>query len=139
MKSANTWQHRPSLREETGAWCSTISSSAGSSAPSSSSSMARRGPTRPLPRSGTECRCKRCTVHKHRNLLAHAPERLHEEITADYNDMIYATTPEEIAARRKALIRKWQLKHRAVADSLEEAGERLLPPYQRCRTTSKKG
>ena len=33
---------------------------------------------------------QRCTVHKHRNLLAHAPERLHEEITADYNDMIYA-------------------------------------------------
>ena len=24
---------------------------------------------------------QRCTVHKHRNLLAHAPERLHEEIT----------------------------------------------------------
>ena len=78
---------------------------------------------------------QRCTVHKHRNLLAHAPERLHEEITADYNDMIYATTPEEIAARRKAFIRKWRLKHRAVADSLEEAGDRLftfarLPPSQ---------
>ena len=30
---------------------------------------------------------QRCaTVHKHRNLLAHAPERLHDEITADYND-----------------------------------------------------
>src|SRR5882724_6052428 len=43
---------------------------------------------------------QRCTVHKHRNLLAHAPDRLHEEITADYNDMIYAQTPEEIAARR---------------------------------------
>src|SRR3979411_781709 len=69
---------------------------------------------------------QRCTVHKHRNLLAHAPERLHEEITADYNDMIYATTPEEIAARRKAFIRKWRLKHRAVADSLEEAGDRLF-------------
>src|SRR6516225_9066689 len=27
---------------------------------------------------------QRCTVHKHRNLLAHAPERLHEEVTADY-------------------------------------------------------
>ena len=27
---------------------------------------------------------QRCTVHKHRNLLAHAPERLHDEITADY-------------------------------------------------------
>jgi transposase-like protein len=78
---------------------------------------------------------QRCTVHKHRNLLAHAPERLHEEITADYNDMIYAATCEEIAARRKAFIRKWRLKHRAVADSLEEAGERLfaftrLPPIQ---------
>ena len=39
---------------------------------------------------------QRCTVHKHRNLLAHAPERLHEEITADYTDMIYAATREEI-------------------------------------------
>ena len=78
---------------------------------------------------------QRCTVHKHRNLFAHAPERLHDEITADYNDMIYATTPEEIETRRKAFLRKWRLKHRAVADSLEEAGERLftfarLPPSQ---------
>lgn len=78
---------------------------------------------------------QRCTVHKHRNLLAHAPERLHDEITADYNDMIYAATCEEITARRKAFIRKWRLKHRAVADSLEEAGDRLfsfirLPPSQ---------
>src|SRR6202051_4212490 len=70
---------------------------------------------------------QRCTVHKHRNLFAHAPERLHDEITADYNDMIYATTPEEIEVRRKAFIRKWRLKHRAVADSLEEAGDRLFP------------
>ena len=78
---------------------------------------------------------QRCTVHKHRNLLAHAPERLHEEITADYNDMVYAATREEVEARRKAFIRKWRLKHRAVADSLQEAGDRLfsftrLPPSQ---------
>jgi putative transposase len=86
---------------------------------------------------------QRCTVHKHRNLLAHAPERLHDEITADYTDMIYAATPEEIAVRRKAFIRKWRLRHRAVADSLEEAGERLftftrLPPSQwrSARTTN---
>src|SRR5262249_29166069 len=39
---------------------------------------------------------QRCTVHKHRNLLAHAPKRLHDEVTADYTDMIYAATPEEI-------------------------------------------
>src|SRR3979409_801492 len=69
---------------------------------------------------------QRCTVHKHRNLLAHAPGRLHEESGADYTDMIYAATSEEIEARRKAFIRKWRLKHRAVADSLEEGGERLF-------------
>ena len=86
---------------------------------------------------------QRCTVHKHRNLLAHAPERLHDEITADYNDMIYAETSQQIEARRKAFIRKWRLKHRAVADSLEEAGARLfsftrLPPEQwkSARTTN---
>jgi putative transposase len=69
---------------------------------------------------------QRCTVHKHRNLLAHAPERLHEEITADYTDMIYAESAREIEARRRAFLRKWRLKHRAVADSLEEAGDRLF-------------
>jgi putative transposase len=86
---------------------------------------------------------QRCTVHKHRNLLAHAPERLHDEITADYTDMIYAATPADIEVRRKAFIRKWRLRHRAVADSLEEAGERLfsfarLPPSQwrSARTTN---
>jgi putative transposase len=86
---------------------------------------------------------QRCTVHKHRNLLAHAPERLHEEIGADYSDMIYAATREEIETRRKAFIRKWRLKHRAVANSLEEAGDRLftfarLPPSQwkSARTTN---
>ena len=69
---------------------------------------------------------QRCTVHKHRNLLAHAPKRLHEEVSADYTDMIYATSPAEIADRRKAFIRKWRLKCKAVADSLEEAGDRLF-------------
>jgi transposase-like protein len=86
---------------------------------------------------------QRCTVHKHRNLLAHAPPRLHEEVSADYTDMIYATSPTEIAQRRRAFIRKWRLKCKAVADSLEEAGDRLftftrLPPSQwkSARTTN---
>ena len=86
---------------------------------------------------------QRCTVHKQRNLLAHAPERLHEEISTDYNDMMYAATRKEVEARRKAFIRKWRLKHRAVADSLQEAGDRLftftrLPPSQwkSARTTN---
>jgi putative transposase len=69
---------------------------------------------------------QRCTVHKHRNLLAHAPQRLHDEVSADYNDMIYATTPAEIEERRRSFLRKWRLKCRAVADSLEEAGDRLF-------------
>jgi len=69
---------------------------------------------------------QRCTVHKHRNLLAHAPQRLHEEVTADYNDMIYATSAAEVAERRRAFLRKWRLKCKAVADSLEEAGDRLF-------------
>ncbi|MGH7186677.1 MAG: IS256 family transposase, partial [Pseudomonadota bacterium] len=78
---------------------------------------------------------QRCTVHKHRNLLAHAPERLHEEIANDYKDMIYAETKQEVESQRKLFIRKWRLKHKPVADSLEEAGDKLFtftrfPPSQ---------
>jgi putative transposase len=91
----------------------------------------------------SEVPAQRCTVHKHRNLLAHAPEALREEVAADYTDMIYAATAKEIEARRRAFLRKWRPKCRAVADSLEEAGERLfsftrLPPSQwkSARTTN---
>jgi putative transposase len=78
---------------------------------------------------------QRCTVHKHRNLLAHAPERLHDEISNDYKDMIYAASKQEVEAKRKAFVRKWGLKCHAVADSLEEAGDQLFtftrfPPSQ---------
>jgi transposase-like protein len=86
---------------------------------------------------------QRCTVHKLRNLLAHAPERLREEITADYNEMMYAASREEIMERRKTFIRKWRTKHWAVVNSLQEAGDRLfaftsLPPMQwrSARTTN---
>ena len=78
---------------------------------------------------------QRCTVHKHRNLLAHAPDALHEEVSADYTDMIYAATAKQVEAKRKAFLRKWRLRCPAVAASLEEAGDRLfaflrLPPRQ---------
>jgi transposase-like protein len=69
---------------------------------------------------------QRCTVHKHRNLIAHAPERLQEEISADYKDMIYADTKQEVETRRKAFLRKWRLKCPAVAISLEEAADKLF-------------
>jgi putative transposase len=69
---------------------------------------------------------QRCTVHKHRNLLAHAPDALHEEVSADHTDMIYAATPKEVETRRRAFLRKWRLRCPAVAASLEEAGDRLF-------------
>jgi putative transposase len=69
---------------------------------------------------------QRCTVHKHRNLLAHAPDALHEEISADYTDMIYAGSAKEVEQRRRAFLRKWRLRCPAVAMSLEEAGDRLF-------------
>jgi transposase-like protein len=78
---------------------------------------------------------QRCTVHKERNLLAHAPTHLHDEIKAEFNDMIHAKTAAEVLARRKAFLARWKLRCRAVADSLAEAGERLFtflryPPEQ---------
>jgi putative transposase len=78
---------------------------------------------------------QRCTVHKHRNLLAHAPKKLHDELSADYTDMIYARTVKEVDAKRKAFACKWRLKCQAVVDSLDEAGPRLFtflryPPEQ---------
>jgi putative transposase len=51
---------------------------------------------------------QRCTVHKQRNLLAHAPQRLHDEISADYNGVVYATSAAEVEQRRPAFIRKWR-------------------------------
>ena len=86
---------------------------------------------------------QRCTVHKHRNLLAHAPEALHEEVSADYTDMIYADTPKAVQERRRAFLRKWRLRCPAVATSLEEAGDCLfaflrlpLSQWRSARTTN---
>jgi len=78
---------------------------------------------------------QRCTVHKERNLLAHAPKHLHDEIKAEFNDMMHARTAEDVLGKRKVFLASWRLRCRAVADSLEEAGERLFtflryPPEQ---------
>jgi len=59
---------------------------------------------------GNDLPIQRCTIHKHRNLLAHAPKHMHDELAEDYRDMIYADTAAEIDKRRKALLRKWRLK-----------------------------
>jgi putative transposase len=62
-------------------------------------------------------------------LLAHAPERLHAQIFADYNAIIYVAAREEVERQRaRSSFAKWRLKRRPVADSLQEAGERLFTP-----------
>jgi hypothetical protein len=104
---------------------------------------------------GEDLPIQRCTVHSeggnatgpndrpNRNLLAHAPKHLPDELTEDHRDMIYADTAAGIETRRKAFLREWRLKCRAVADSLEEAGDRpftfiRLDPWQwkSARTTN---
>src|SRR5687768_1939968 len=92
---------------------------------------------------GDDVPVQRCTVHKERNLLAHAPKHLHEEIKADFNDMMHAGSAAEVLAERKAFLAKWKLRCRPVAESLEEAGERLFtfvryPPerWRSLRTTN---
>jgi putative transposase len=69
-----------------------------------------------LARLWPEVLVQRCTVHKHRNLL-----QLHEEISADYKDMMYAAMKQEVEAKRKAFIRKWRLKCRQLGRGRRQA------------------
>ena len=67
--------------------------------------------------------------------MAHAPKHLHDEIKAEFNDMMHAKTADDVLSKRRVFLAKWKLRCRAVADSLQEAGERLFtflryPPEQ---------
>jgi putative transposase len=69
---------------------------------------------------------QRCTVHKLRNLLTHAPRRLHDELRDDYHAIVFA---EDGAAARRAylaFIKKWTKGCPGAVTSLEEAGAELL-------------
>jgi transposase-like protein len=66
------------------------------------------------------------TEWRSQSLLAHAPKRLHDELTEDYRGIVYTETADEAKAKRKAFSRKWRLKRRPVADSLDEGGARLF-------------
>ena len=61
---------------------------------------------------------QRCTVHKHRNLLAHASERCTRDHRRLQRHDLRGDVRRNRRQRRKAFIRKWRLKHRAVVDSL---------------------
>lgn len=82
----------------------------------------------------TECWPKvavqRCTVHKLRNLEAHAPKRLHDPLRQEYREIVYA---EDERAARRAWLRfttKWKKLCPAVVESLNEAGDELLTFYR---------
>jgi putative transposase len=73
--------------------------------------------------------------HRSCRLSLHTPKHLHDEIKAEFNDMVHAKTADDVLSKRKAFLARWKLRCRAVADSLEEAGERLFtflryPPEQ---------
>ena len=73
---------------------------------------------------------QRCTVHKLRNLEAHAPKRLHDDLRQGYREIVYA---EDERAARRAWLRfttKWKKLCPAVVESLEEAGAELLTFYR---------
>ena len=60
-----------------------------------------------------------------RSPLPHTVSRTWRKVQTDWNAW-YAGTSKEIETRRRSFIRKWRLKCRALADSLEEAGDRLF-------------
>ena len=69
---------------------------------------------------------QRCTVHKLRNLQAHAPKRAHDEIREDYHRIVYAATEKTAKEAYESFLAKWGKTARGVARSLEEAGDELL-------------
>ena len=57
------------------------------------------------PACGTTCRSSAARPQKRRDLLAHAPRRLHaDEIKADFDDMVHAGTHAEVVAKRKVFL-----------------------------------
>lgn len=69
---------------------------------------------------------QRCTVHKLRNLLSHAPKRLYDEIRVDFHAIVYAENAGAARWAYDAFLRKWKRLSEGVARSLEEAGDELL-------------
>lgn len=79
-------------------------------------------------------RVQRCTVHKLRNLLAHAPRHAHELVREDYHRIVYAASAAEAVAAYERFVERWSKRAKAVAESLREAGRELLTFYGFPRT-----
>lgn len=68
----------------------------------------------------------RCTAHKHRNLLAHAPMPMHEEWRADARDMIHAPGAAEVQKHGTAFLGK----HLRDTTWMEPSRDILYPSQQ---------
>lgn len=72
---------------------------------------------------------QRCTVHKLRNLQAHAPHHSYAAVKTDFHAIVYATNRDEAERAYTRMHRRWAQRCPAVADSLAEAGHDLLTFY----------
>lgn len=75
-------------------------------------------------------RVQRCTMHKLRNLLGAAPRYAHDEIRADFHEVVYAASLGEAQATYTRMRAKWRTRAPAVAASLAEGGAELLTFFQ---------
>ena len=103
--------------------------------PRPTSSMAAKASRRRSPACGTTSRCSAVPCTRSATCSRTRPTICTTKIKAEFNDMVHADSATAVLARRKAFLAKWKLRCRAVADSLEEAGERLFtflryPPEQ---------
>ena len=73
---------------------------------------------------------QRCTNHKLQNLYTHAPKRHYEEIKADYNAIIYASSDKKARTAWARFERKWGKTCPGVVKSLQEGGDELLTFYR---------
>jgi len=118
--------------ESTAAWKGLIEnlSARGLRAPRLAIIDGNPGLTRALAETWPKTERQRCAVHKLRNLLAHAPKRLYEEIRTDFHAIVYAESIVLAKAAYDAFLRKWRRTCEGVARSLEEAGLELLTFYR---------
>jgi transposase-like protein len=69
---------------------------------------------------------QRCVVHKLRNLEAHAPKRVVDEIRATFHAITEAESERAARAAYARFLRTWRSRAESVARSLEEGGDELL-------------
>ncbi len=69
---------------------------------------------------------QRCVVHKLRNLEAHAPKRVVDEIRATFHAITEADSERAARAAYARFLRTWRTRAESVARSLEEGGDELM-------------